>query len=118
MTYQKYNAKKTTSDGITFDSKAEERRYQDLKVLEREGVIAGLEVHKRFLLFDAFTHNGETVRAIHYVADFAYIEGGQRVVEDVKGGKNGRGTRTAVFEIKRKLFLRRYPEYELRIVEA
>ena len=35
----KYHAIKTTVDGITFDSRAEARRYRELKLLERAGVI-------------------------------------------------------------------------------
>ncbi|HMN12801.1 MAG TPA: DUF1064 domain-containing protein, partial [Bellilinea sp.] len=67
MTYRqfsrsKYNAKKASADGFTFDSQAEERRYQELKPLEQAGKITGLEVHKRYRLTEAFKHNGETVR--------------------------------------------------------
>lgn len=35
----KYKAVKTTVDGIKFDSKAEARRYTQLKLLERAGQI-------------------------------------------------------------------------------
>jgi hypothetical protein len=42
------------------------------------------------------------VRAIKYRADFQYIEGGQIVVEDVKGRK------TDVYKLKKKLFEYRY----------
>jgi len=37
MTYNKYGAKKTVVDNITFDSKKEAARYQELKLLEKAG---------------------------------------------------------------------------------
>jgi hypothetical protein len=42
-------------------------------------------------------------RACHYLADFEYIENGNLIVEDVKGGKS-----TPEFIIKRKLMLDKY----------
>jgi hypothetical protein len=59
-------------------------------------------------------------RPIYYVADFDFIEvmTDKRVVVDVKGGKAGKGTETAVFRLKAKLFRFKYPGIELRIVEA
>lgn len=36
----KYNAKKTAVDGITFDSKREAKRFEELKELEAAGVIS------------------------------------------------------------------------------
>ncbi|MBS6476088.1 MAG: DUF1064 domain-containing protein, partial [Clostridiales bacterium] len=40
---QKYRSKKTTVDGITFDSRREAARWQELKLLERAGSITELE---------------------------------------------------------------------------
>ena len=107
---RKYGNRKTTIDGITFDSKREAARYRQLKALEQAGEIADLELQPRFVLLDTFTDShGKRHQAITYVADFQYTEGGRIVVEDAKG------VETAVFKIKRKLFLSRYP-HELRIV--
>ena len=99
----KYNAKKTSVDGITFDSKAEARRYQELKLLERGGVIRNLELQPKYELMPAFVDvTGKKQRAMHYVADFRYVdERGVTVVEDVKG------VETAVFKLKRKLMLQK-----------
>lgn len=104
MFYSKYKAKKTTIDGITFDSNAEARRYQQLKLLERGGAIKNLSLQPRFMLQEGFVnvHTGKKERAIEYVADFMYDEGDRTVVEDVKGFK------TADYQIKRKLFLFKY----------
>lgn len=89
----KYGAKKTTVDGIEFDSKAEARRYGELKLLERAGKIKNLERQVRYDL----EVNGEKIG--FYKADFRYWDqaASQQVVEDVKG------MRTPVFVIKAKL---------------
>lgn len=78
----KFNAKRTTVDGITFDSKREAEVYLDLKMLERAGRISGLERQRKFNLIV----NDEIIG--RYRADFAFIDhdrdGTFRVV-DVKG---------------------------------
>ena len=51
----KYNAKRVKRDGYTFDSKAEAKRYWELKQLEKAQEIAFLEVHPKFILQPAFT---------------------------------------------------------------
>lgn len=102
----KYNAKKTVVDGITFDSKAEAARYCELKLLERQGIIKDLRLQPRFRLQDGFTaSDGKKIRPLDYVADFAYTDGAKKVVEDVKG------VQTDAYKIKKKLFLKRYPEF-------
>lgn len=104
MTYSKYKARKTTIDGITFDSKKEAGRYQELKLLERAGAIKDLALQPRFLLQDKFKYQGKTERKIEYVADFKYLDTktGKVMVEDVKGFK------TDVYKLKRKIFLKQY----------
>lgn len=106
----KYNAKSTTIDGIKFPSLREANRYRELKLLERAGEISNLELQPRFELHPKFKNkdNGN-IRAIHYVADFRYIEGDQTIIEDSKG------VQTPEFKIKRKLFLFKYPDLTLRI---
>ena len=111
LTYNKYRNVKTTIDGIKFDSKAEARRYTELKLLEKAGEITDLKLQPRFILQHSFKHKGKTIRAITYMADFQYSENGKEIVEDVKG------VETAVFKIKKKMFLNIYDGiYELRIV--
>jgi hypothetical protein len=109
----KYSNTHVQSGGYAFDSKAEERRYHLLRLLERDGTIHDLRVHPVYELQPAFvTPGGRKVAAISYEGDFAYIEGDQPVVEDVKG------VETDVFKIKAKLFRFRYPTIELRILPA
>jgi len=91
----KYNNVKTYVDGIAFDSKKEAKRYQELKLLERGGVISDLDYQVKFELIPK--QEGE--RPCYYVADFVYTENGKNVVEDVKG------FRTDVYKLKRKLML-------------
>ena len=107
----KYKNKKTQIDMYVFDSTKEAKRYRELKLLEMAGEISNLELQPRFLLQESFRKNGKTYRKIEYVADFKYIENGKTIVEDVKG------LQTDVFKIKHKLFEKKYPELELRIIE-
>lgn len=104
MRFHKYGAKKTEVDGITFDSKSEAKRYQELKLLERGGAIKNLSLQPRFMLQEGFVniHTGKKERAIEYVGDFQYDENGITIVEDCKGFK------TSDYKIKRKLFIKKY----------
>lgn len=107
----KYRNKKVQVDMYVFDSIAESKRYKELKLLERAGEIKDLELQPKFLLQESFKKNGKTYRKIEYVADFKYIENGKTIVEDVKG------MQTDVFKIKHKLFEKKYPDLELRIIK-
>lgn len=109
----KYGNKKVTVDSVTFDSLAEARRYEQLKLMEQAGAISDLRLQPRYELQKAFKDfEGKTQRAIVYYADFSYNEGGLRVVEDVKGA------RSKEYLIKRKLFLYRYFDLTFREIKA
>lgn len=109
----KYKDKKTLVDGIVFDSKKEAARYQELKLLEKAGIIKDLSLQPNFLLQDKFKYRGKTHRKIEYIADFQYyvVKDKKWVVEDVKGYQ------TDVYRIKKKLFLKRYGE-EVDFIES
>ena len=107
----KYRNKKVIVDRKEFDSKKEAIRYKELKLLERAGEISNLELQPRFLLQDSFRKNGKTFRRIEYIADFKYIENGKTIVEDVKG------IQTDVFKLKHKIFEKKYPDLELKIIK-
>lgn len=98
----KYHARKTTVDGIAFDSRREADRYLVLKGMEEDGSIGDLRRQVRYELVPAFDVDGKHYRPVYYVADFVYREDGREVVEDVKG------VRTDVYRLKSKLFARRY----------
>ena len=97
----KYNSKKTVVDGQTFDSKKEANRYQELVLLEKAGVIKNLSRQVKFVLIPSQRdESGKVIeRECSYKADFVYTDGGETVVEDVKG------YRTKEYIIKRKLML-------------
>lgn len=102
-TKSKYHSRKQTIDGYVFASKKEAARYEELKLLERAGIISDLELQKRFELIPSQRINGKVVeRPCYYVCDFAYCEGGKQVIEDAKGMK------TEVYKIKKKLMLYKY----------
>ncbi|WP_139975821.1 DUF1064 domain-containing protein [Ochrobactrum sp. CGA5] len=90
----KYGAKKTTLDGITFDSKAEARFYAELKQREKAGEVGGVELQRPFVILGP---KGELITT--YRADFAFwdFEEDRFRVIDVKG------VETPVFRLKRKL---------------
>lgn len=102
-TKSKYHSTKQIIDGHVFASKKEAARYEELKLLERAGIISGLELQKRFELIPSQRIDGKVVeRPCYYVCDFAYCEGGKQVIEDAKGMK------TEVYKIKKKLMLYKY----------
>lgn len=105
----KYGAVRTTVDGYTFASKAEARRYGELKMLEKAGKIESLELQPRFRLMTQLTTGtfngagkalaGQFPVIGSYVADFQYfrLEAPTGwIVEDVKGVK------TALYRWKKK----------------
>ena len=107
----KYNNRKVRRDGLTFDSKKEHKRYNELLLLEQAGEIANLRRQVKFVLIP--TQRGPKIigprggvkkgklleRECAYIADFVYTENGKIVVEDTKG------LRTKDYIIKRKLML-------------
>lgn len=111
----KYRAVKTAVDGITFDSKAEAKRYTELKMLERSGLISKLKLQPRYELLSSYTNgNGRKVRAMHYIADFEYYDHEKKrmIIEDVKGHK------TREYLLKKKLFEKRYKPMTITEVEG
>lgn len=97
----KYGNRKITSNGMTFDSEREYRRYCELRLLERAGKLQNLQRQVRFeLLPKQVDEAGKVVeRAVNYVADFVYTIDGKRIVEDTKG------FRTADYKLKKKMML-------------
>ena len=101
----KYRNKKTNG----FDSKREYERYQELKLMERVGLIHGLKRQVHFELTpqvrepDTYGPKGGRrkgkviLERSEYIADFTYTtQNGEFIVEDVKG------YRTAEYILKKK----------------
>lgn len=81
---QKYRNTKTEVDGITFDSKKEAARWQELKLQEACGYIKDLRRQVPFELAPAVKLDGRMKPALRYWADFCYLDEGLLVVEDSK----------------------------------
>lgn len=95
----KYNNVKVEIDGHTFDSKKEGKRYSELKILEKAGVISHLKLQHAFELIPAQKGGLRKELPMSYLADFVYFdnEKGIQIIEDVKG------VRDKAYIIKRKL---------------
>lgn len=106
----KYNAHKITADGITFDSKDEYHYYELLKRKRAAGEIDNFELQPRYTLQESFRIEGKLVRAITYTPDFLiyHLDGSLEAV-DVKS----LGTATQQGELRKKLFMYRYPGIRL-----
>jgi hypothetical protein len=100
MAAARFSAQPTTVDGHRFASKREAIRYGELRLLERAGQIAELELQPAF----AVEINGKPFCT--YCADFAYraknrerANGKERIVEEVKSS----GTRQdPAYRLRRK----------------
>tara|TARA_R100000781_G_scaffold90454_1_gene55891 strand:+ start:266 stop:592 length:327 start_codon:yes stop_codon:yes gene_type:complete len=96
MMMSKYRSKKITDGGITFDSKKEHKRYQELRLLVMGKAIKNLELQKKYPL----EVNG--FKICSYVADFDYdLLDGTHITEDVKSKMTAK---LPVFRLKAKLF--------------
>lgn len=110
------NRRAQSSDGKWFDSIRERNRYEELRLLEKQGLISHLECQPKF----RFEIDGRNVvsrsarypngRQLYWKGDFAYFDGKHRVVEDAKG------FRTKEFILKKAFVEALYPA--VRIVEV
>ena len=108
----KYHNRRTQIGEISFDSVAEARRFNELKMMLEIGEIRDLELQPRFELQPSFKKRNRTVRKIEYIADFMYKDRkGNTIVEDVKGME------TDVFRLKQKLFEYKYPNLTLTLIK-
>ena len=127
----KIKHKKTTIDGITFDSKMESDYYLYLKDLKQKGIVKDFRLQTEFVLQDKYIivdgqaiegtntsfnslkrkTKAETIRAIKYRCDFDvdYTDGHNEIVDT-------KGKATTDFEIKRKLFMYKYPNKEFKVI--
>ena len=109
----KYGAKKTRCDSKHIhDSKKEADRCNELTMAWKGGAIKKLKQQPKFTLLKAFSSGNYQVRGIVYRADFAYIEEGVQIVEDVKGKL------TDVYKLKKKLFLNKIKNTKIRFIET
>ena len=112
MSYNKYKNKKTTIDGLKFDSEMESHYYLYLKQLKEIGEVVDFVLQPTYLLQEGFDLNGKRIRPITYKADFKVIyKDGHEEVIDVKGKL------TEEFKIKRKMLLYRYRDINFKCVQ-
>lgn len=104
----KYRNKITTVDGFKFHSKKEAKRYSELLMMQKAGLISDLELQPKFQIIPEINWGDKKLSAKYYIADFAYTENGKEIVEDVKGVK------TPVYILKRQLFIITHPEFVFR----
>ena len=83
----------TVVDGITFQSGAEARRYGQLSMLQRAGLISDLKAHPKFSI------KVNDIDICSVLLDFSYVDTktGKTIIEDVKGLDN------STSRLKRKL---------------
>ena len=113
----KFGARKTVYNGITFDSTVERDRYRYLYYQQQRGEISGLRLQVRFLIIPKLTRIVEiqlktkiryeervVEMASHYTADFVYREGDFYVMEDVK---NAYSQEIRDYPLRRKLMMQK-----------
>lgn len=100
----KFNAKRTELDGIKFASQKEAKRYRDLRLAEKAGLVSNLKLQVPFVV------KVSGIKICTYYADFVYNdEYGRQKVEDSKG------VLTPVYRLKKKLVEALYP---IKILET
>ena len=95
-------------DLVTFDSKKEAKRFDELLLLAKQGIIKNLTLQPEYEIIPTVRWNKKTLCKIKYIADFKYEQNENIVVEDVKGFK------TDVYQLKKRLFLLQNPTLDFR----
>lgn len=119
----KLGNKKVVTEYGTFDSEREHKRFCELHILLRQGLIRDLDQQVPFPLIPTIREEigvyargprkgqpkyGKVIEhGVTYVADFVYTDAatGERIVEDAKGFRDPHSSTYQVFVIKRKLML-------------
>lgn len=124
--------KKITIDGILFDSLAEGQRYTELRAMQAAGKISELICHPKWDLIENPVLLPEQIRdtvyggkkmtnKLTFEADFAYLENGRQIVEDVKGKitkSNYKFVLKEAWLVRFKMWLSLYGEWnEFRIIQ-
>lgn len=105
----KYRNKKTSIDGIIFDSIKEANRYCVLRTRLNMGKIKDLRLQPSFRISKGCVDpaTGRKMSPRKYCADFSYIivATGENIVEDVKSVITAKNS---TYRLKRQLFLEIY----------
>ena len=108
----KYRNTKTKVGDLVFDSKREAARWSELLLLQRAKIISDLERQVAIVLAPSVRLAGEkrAKPALRLIVDFAYVERGKLIFEDVKSP----ATITTAFTIKRHI-LKAFKGHDLRL---
>ena len=109
--YKKGNKYKNVKTKDGFDSGKERKRFLELELLQKAGIITSLNKQVSFELIAKFTDKrGIKEREAKYIADFVYYDREKKsfVIEDVKSPIT---RKLSVYVLKRKLVKQRYPDY-------
>ena len=111
----KFGAKKTSYNGLEFDSTVERDRYRYLEFMQKQGEISNLRRQVRFLIIPKVTklvprqlktkirYDERVVElASFYTCDFCYVENGRYVIEDTK---NEYSQEIRDYPLRRKLMI-------------
>lgn len=109
------NTRRKVLDGIEFRSTLEANCYRLFRTWESAGAIRNLVCQPKYMIQPKMRFSGRTLRAMYYIADFRFerkIKANvlaaflrwETVVVDAKG------YRMPVYQIKKKLFLPRFPD--------
>jgi hypothetical protein len=97
--------------GEWFASTKEGKRYLELRMLERSGVVTELRWQVTFDLTVVSKVDGLEHAVGTWTADFVYRRQGERIIEDTKS----KATRTQTYRLRKKIF---ETQYGLRILET
>ncbi|MDF2951051.1 MAG: hypothetical protein K0S18_634 [Anaerocolumna sp.] len=106
----KSGVEKRTYKGFVYDSLTEMKFYRDyVEPKIQSGEIISCEKQVKYELQPSFKHEGKTILAVNYVADFVLsFSNGKEIIYDVKGSPDN------IALLKRKLFWFKYPELDYR----
>ncbi len=97
---------------MVFDSIKEYNRWEELKLLQKGKCISCLRRQVPIVVSEEYVKDGKTVKAVIYKADFTYLRGEEKVVEDVKpfDQKTQKYLTTKDFKLKWKIMQGKYPQ--------
>ena len=103
--YNKFKNKPQVVDNIRFASIKEANRYNELKLMLKEGEIKDLECHPKISLIV------NNIKCGLYIADFRYYDNAFKkvIVEDVKS----KATITPLYNLKKKILATYDPPIEI-----
>lgn len=92
MKRMKFGNKKIMADDDTFDSQGEYRRWCDLQLMQKAGVISELERQVSFVLAPSVVIDKRKKPEMKFTLDFQYKSGGELVLEDFKSPSTAKET--------------------------